>query len=633
MDKTFTFLSLHEKLSFPLDTQNYTYTYKHTQTHKVRQTKYYLYSFNIFTHFDILLPYTTMPPFRFNIPFFSYGSPSRPSSGTSSPSPPPTPAPSRPPFRPGGIAQPSKPAKSLETKPKVSPSLSRSKSNVSATAASSSASQLPSRGAATPARLAKQSNQSGSPVKKPESLRAEEQKVATKDKPSREVRKEAGENSNTVVEKPPAARSEAKEAPEQRRREVEKLAVVDRDSKTAQKSKETEKLAAEEKRKGLQKDVEEKTAQEQQKSKETEKLAVEEKKKGLRKDIEEKTKRAQETEKLAVEEKKKVLQNDMKESSKTAQEQQRNKETEQKRNKTEKLAAEEKRKVLSKDTVDDSKAAQEQQKIKETEKLATEERHTALKTVGTEDATQSKTTPHITAASESSRGSKDLPNQTENHTNGNNQKAKEGSSSMGRKIKEDIRDGLSKLTWGKSNGDNEKSVSVFTLTGENRGANMAIGSEKDKKDGEVHIRRGYKSNPDESPETTATETEGGTRPFNDKNPKEDKEDNRVRAYVNGNSQGVNNSIICESSVQQNDPGIHMNLKFEKYKKKDETISPPEKVVEKKPATEKLKYEPRVRRRCLRGLLAESSQSEPENPSKPRRHGCRFTCKDKDIENI
>ncbi|CAH8383188.1 unnamed protein product [Eruca vesicaria subsp. sativa] len=615
-----------------------------------------------------------MPPFRFNIPFFSYGSPSRPSSGTSSPSPPPTPPPtSRPPFRPGGIAQPSKPATSLETKPKVSPSLSRAKSNVAATAASSSsASQLPSRGAATPSRLAKQSNHSDSPAKKPE--RAEEQKVAMKDQPSREVKKEAGENSNPVVEKPQGARSEqkeAKEAQEQRKmREVEKLAVVDKDSKTAQKSKETEKLALEEKKKGLQNNIEEKTktaqkteklaveekkkglqkdmeektkrAQETERlaveakkkglqksieektktAQETERLAVEAKKKGLQKSIEEKTKTAQETEKLAVEEKKKVLQNDMNETSMTSQEQLRPKETEQKRNETEKLASEEK------------KAGQEQQKIKATEKLAAEERQTSLKTVGTEDATQSKTTQHITAASESSRGSKDLPirntqNRIENHTDENNQNSKEGSSSMSRKIKEDIRDGLSKLTWGKSNGDNEKSVSVYTLTGENRGATMAIGSGKDKKDGEVHIRRGYKSNPDESPETTATETEGGTKP----NPKDEKEDARVRAYVNGNSQGVNNSIICDSSVQQNDPGIHMNMKFEKSNKKDETIiSPPENVVEKKPVMEKMKYEPRVRRRCLRGLLAESSESDPGNPSKPRRHGCRFTCKDKDIEN-
>lgn len=599
MDKTITFLYLHEKLSFPLHTQSHAYTYKHT--HELRHTKYLSLLSFLPTLTSVFTIHTIMPPFRFNIPFFSYGSPSRPSSsGTSSPSPPPTPpTSSRPPFRPGGIAQPSKPATSQETKPKVSPSLSRAKSNAGAIAASSSASQLPSRGAATPSRLAKQSNQSGSPVKKPESVRAEEQKVAMNDKSSREVIKEAGENSNTVAEKPPVARSEqkeAKEAQEQRRREVEKLAVVDRDSKTTQeqqKSKETEKLAPEEKKKGLSKNMEEKTktAQEQLKSKVAEKLAVEEKKTGFQEDTEEKTKTADETEKLAMEEKEKVLQNHMEENSKTAQEQQRRKETE-------KLADQEKKKVLHKDMEENSK---EQQKSK----LAAQERHTALKTVGREDATQSKTTQNITAA-------------------------KEGSSSMSRKIKEDIRDGLSKLTWGKSNGDNEKSVSVFTLTGENRGANMAIGSEKDKKDGEVHIRRGYKTNPDESPETTATETEGGTRPY----PKDNvEEDARVRAYVNGNSQGVNNSIICDSSVQQNDPGIHMNLKFEKSMKKDETVSPPENAVEKKPATEKvLKYEPRVRRRCLRGLLAETSESDPGNPSKPRRHGCRFTCKDKDIEN-
>lgn len=166
---------------------------------------------------------------------------------------------------------------------------------------------------------------------------------------------------------------------------------------------------------------------------------------------------------------------------------------------------------------------------------------------------------------------------------------------------------------------------------------MGIGSEKDKKDGEVHIRRGYRSNPDESPNTTATETEGETRPFKGKNFKDEddeEEEASVRAYVNGNTQAINNSIVVESSVSENDPGIHMSLKFEKTKK--EIINTPENVAEKKPETvketEKLKNEPRVRRRCLRGLLAESSESDPENPLKPRRHGCRFTCKDKDIEN-
>lgn len=88
--------------------------------------------------------------------------------------------------------------------------------------------------------------------------------------------------------------------------------------------------------------------------------------------------------------------------------------------------------------------------------------------------------------------------------------------------------------------------------------------------------RRYKTNPEESPDTTATKTEGGTRPFNGKkNPKDDEEeDAKVRAYVNGHSQGVKKSIINDSTMQQNDPGVHVSL-AEKAKQKDETISPPE----------------------------------------------------------
>ncbi|CAA7042653.1 unnamed protein product [Microthlaspi erraticum] len=521
-----------------------------------------------------------MPPFRFRIPFFSNSSPSRISSGTSSPPPPPpppTPPPSRPPFRPAGIAQPSKPvATSPETKSKLPPTLSRAKSNVAAMASASSASSA--RGAAMPTRLPNVTNQSGSPLKKPEPLRTEEAKVIMKEKPLRETEKEGGENINRVIKEPPIARStpkEAEEAQEQRKKtEMEKRAVEERNLKTAQelqKGKETKKLAVEER--------DFKTAQELQKGKETEKLAVEEKKKLLRQDMEE-----------------------------------------------------------------NSKSAPEQQKKKETEKLASQETNRPL-----HNATQSNTTRHISAASEATRGPRELPERKmqsrtdiHNHTNDNHQKTKgkstsdhgnlrftngEGSSSMSRKIKEDIRDGISKLTWGKSEGD-EKSVSVFTLTGENRGATMAINSEKDQKDGEVHIRRGYRSNPEESPNTT--ETEGERRRLDNKEEEEDKE--RVRAYVNGNTQAINNSIVCDSSVQENDPGIHMSVNFEELKKKDETISPPKTVAEKKPEPVKVKNEPRVRRRCLRGLLAESSESGPENPLKPRRHGCRFTCKDKDVQN-
>ncbi|XP_010471634.1 PREDICTED: hepatoma-derived growth factor-related protein 2-like [Camelina sativa] len=551
-----------------------------------------------------------MPPFRFYIPFFSSNSPSRLSSGTSSPSPPPTPPPSsRPPFRPAGIAQPSK----SETKPKASPSLSRVRSNVAAITASLPTSQSPSRGAATPSRLAKQTNQQpGSPSKKLESQKKDEEKVMMKEKPSRETEKIAGESINPsretekiagesinpVTMKPPIARPE------------EHLERKETDSSQEQRNKETD------------------SSQEQRNKTEAGKQAVQEKKKVLPEGSGEKPAADQ---------------------------------GQQKRKEIEKLALQESKKDLPEGSGEKSEADKGQQKRKEKAKLALEETKKTLQAAGREDVTQSKTTRHIAAASELTRGPSDLTerdtktqNKTEFHTDDNHQKTKgastsnlgnprvpngQGSSTMGRKIKEDIKDGISKLTWGKSNGD-EKSVNVYTLTGENRGATMGIGSEKDKKDGEVHIRRGYRSNPDESPNATATETEGGRKPFKGKNHKdyeddeEEEEETRVRAYVNGNTQGINNSIIVESSVSENDPGVHMSLKFEKTMK--EIINPPESVAEKKPetvkATEKLRHEPRVRRRCLRGLLAESSQSEPENPLKPRGHGCRFTCKDKDIEN-
>ncbi|KFK41963.1 hypothetical protein AALP_AA2G194700 [Arabis alpina] len=510
------------------------------------------------------------------------------SAGTSSPSPPPTP-PSRPPFRPAGIAQPSKP----ETKSKLSPSLSRAKSNVAAIIASLSGSQSPSRGVATPTRLANQ--QSGSPLKKPESLKTEEQKVTMKEKP------------NPVIKKPPISRLEQKEAEE---------------AQEQRKKKEAEKRDAQEKKKVLLKDMERKseTSQGQHKITETESnqqpgspikrpesIRTEEQKAIMN----EKLEREAGKNINPVIEKPPIVRSDRKEGE-AAQEQ-------RKKTELEKLAEQERKKV------------QGQQKKIETGNLAVQETKRDLQAASKEDATRSRTTRHITAASDLSE--RKTQNRTEIHSGDNHQKAKgvatgnprdmigEGTSSMSKRIKEDVRDGVSKLTWGKSNGD-EKTVSVYTLTGENRGATMAIASDKDKKDGEVHIRRGYKSNPNESPNTSTTETEGETSKGKTPKENEDEEEARFRAYVNGNTQGINNSIVLESSVRENDPGIHMSIKFEETKK--EVTIPPEK----KP--EKLKNETRVRRRCLRGLLAESSESE--NPLKPRKHGCRFKCKDKDIEN-
>ncbi|XP_010533419.1 PREDICTED: uncharacterized protein LOC104809215 [Tarenaya hassleriana] len=198
----------------------------------------------------------------------------------------------------------------------------------------------------------------------------------------------------------------------------------------------------------------------------------------------------------------------------------------------------------------------------------------------------------------------------------------EGSSSMSRKIKQDIKDGISKLAYP---GNDEKAVTVVTLSGENKGATMQIASDMAKSDSAVHIRRGYRSNPDESPYTTSTDDEQGR-----KHPKEqEEEESLVKAYVNCNAQSINNSIVFQSSVAENDPGAHVNLRIDEAKKasgspEKKPTPPPPPQPEKKPVNE-----PRVRRRCLRGLLAESTESETENPLKPRRHGCRFRCKGKD----
>ena len=182
----------------------------------------------------------------------------------------------------------------------------------------------------------------------------------------------------------------------------------------------------------------------------------------------------------------------------------------------------------------------------------------------------------------------------------------------------------------------EKPVSVVTLAGENRGATMYVGSESSRKDGSVHIHRGYKINPDESSEAT-TDGEGSSRGRSSKDLLT-KEDPARKAYINSNTQSVNNSILFETSVSERSPGVQLSLSYN-HEEPSKNSSKPVRLETRKaefqvtPA-EKLSYEPKVRRRCLRGLFLESSDSDPDNPEKPRRHGCRYSCgqkrKDKDI---
>ncbi|EXB91930.1 hypothetical protein L484_009023 [Morus notabilis] len=209
--------------------------------------------------------------------------------------------------------------------------------------------------------------------------------------------------------------------------------------------------------------------------------------------------------------------------------------------------------------------------------------------------------------------------------------AEEEAAPRQREIKEDI----SKLVRTLASGPHldERHVTVITLTGDNKGASMHLSLEAVKKEGSIHIHRGYKTDPDESPETT-TDGEVGI------NGKRFKEHMALAptACANSNVQSVNNSIVFEASVTERSPGVYLSS----TQNTPETIKSNEKpeFVQTRKAefiptpSEKLTHQPNVRRRCLRGLFLESSDSDSDNPDKPRRHGCRYSCgersKDKEI---
>ncbi|KAK8975700.1 hypothetical protein V6N11_021550 [Hibiscus sabdariffa] len=195
-------------------------------------------------------------------------------------------------------------------------------------------------------------------------------------------------------------------------------------------------------------------------------------------------------------------------------------------------------------------------------------------------------------------------------------------------IKDDTSKFVHKLTTGQPQLPTEQqSISVLTLAGENRGASFHLGSESRKTDGLVHIHRGYKINPDDSPGAT-TDCEGISRGRKLKD-SVTKANPASRAYVNNNIQSINNSIVSESSVNAQNPGVHLELLHNLAELIKSSAQPkhaePRKAGFNITPAAKVTCESTVRRRCLRGLFAESSDSDPENPEKPRRHGCRYSC--------
>ncbi|KAA8537609.1 hypothetical protein F0562_027218 [Nyssa sinensis] len=175
----------------------------------------------------------------------------------------------------------------------------------------------------------------------------------------------------------------------------------------------------------------------------------------------------------------------------------------------------------------------------------------------------------------------------------------------------EIREDVSKLVQKMATGNpkhpitmDEKPVSVITLAGD------------------------YKTNPDETSEAT-TDGEGTSKERKSKNPNTS-EDQARKAYINSNIQSLNNSIVFNSPVTERNPGVTLVLS----RKPAEPMIKSNNRTESRRAefnitpSQKLTYEPIVKRRCLRGLFIESSDSDPDNPEKPRRHGCRYDCGNK-----
>ncbi|CAJ1973298.1 unnamed protein product [Sphenostylis stenocarpa] len=141
----------------------------------------------------------------------------------------------------------------------------------------------------------------------------------------------------------------------------------------------------------------------------------------------------------------------------------------------------------------------------------------------------------------------------------------------------------------------DKTVSVVTLAGDNRGVTMHVAGSQS-----------TRPKPEEKKSTSTEKDESG------------------KTYVNSNIQSINNSIMSHGTIKGRDPGVRVILPQPDIK--EPCLEKPKAEVSIN-RVERVPYGPVVRRRCLRGLLLEPSDSEPDNPDKPRRHGCKFRCGD------
>lgn len=151
----------------------------------------------------------------------------------------------------------------------------------------------------------------------------------------------------------------------------------------------------------------------------------------------------------------------------------------------------------------------------------------------------------------------------------------------------------------------DKTVSVVTLAGDNRGATM-------------HVAGSY---------SQPTRKKGSIHNIHRTKEEEEEKDEAGKAYVNSNIQSMNNSLMVQGSINGRDPGVRVILPEKPEPQVKQGLENREAEVKMVSRVERLTYQPMVRRRCLRGLLVEPSDSDPDNPDKPRRHGCKVSCGD------
>lgn len=157
---------------------------------------------------------------------------------------------------------------------------------------------------------------------------------------------------------------------------------------------------------------------------------------------------------------------------------------------------------------------------------------------------------------------------------------------------------------------------------------MFFGPDSGRKDESLPIHRGYKAKTEEGSAETTSEGEGSSK--KDTMTKEVQEN---KAYINSNVQSINNSIFCDAFITEKNPGVILGItntptaQPAEFGRKEETLEAYKAEFSVTPS-QKLTYDPVIKRRCLRGLFLESSDSDPDNPEKPRRHGCRYGCGEK-----